>query len=73
MTSHQFRVIVILLAWAIAFISLIILIVNQVTDGTGFGAVIGILGTLTPALIDSLAVEKRRRTPGQHAVEDDKT
>lgn len=73
MNSHQLRVIVILVAWLAATIGLIVLVAQGVSDGTGFGIIAGIVSTLTPALVDSMAVERRRRTPGQHAIEDDKT
>lgn len=73
MKTHHLRVIAILLAWLAAVIGLVVLLVQGVTEGTGFGVITGVVGTLTPALVDSLAVERRRRTPGQHAVEDDRT
>lgn len=54
-----------------ALIGIIVLIALGQADGTGFGVVSGVLGTLVPALVDALAVERRRRTPGARAVEGD--
>ncbi len=73
MPQHQLRVILIFVAWLAAVIGLVVLLALGVAEGTGFGVVTGILGTLTPALVDSLAVEQRRRTPGRHAISDDRT
>lgn len=71
MPSHQLRVLVILVAWLAAVIGVVVLLVQGVSEGTGFGAVLGLLSLLTPALVDSLAVERRRRTPGTKAISDD--
>lgn len=54
-----------------ALIGVIVLVAIGQADGTGFGVVTGVLGTLLPALVDALAVEKRRRTPGSKAISDD--
>jgi hypothetical protein len=71
MSSHFLRVIVIGVMTLAALIGVIVLVGIGQTDGTGFGVVTGALGTLVPALLDSLAVERRRRKPGAKAVGDD--
>lgn len=58
-------------AWAVSVISLVTLIVRGITEGTGFGVIVGLVGTLTPALVDAVRVESRRRTPGKRAIADD--
>lgn len=65
------RVIVISILTLAALIGVIVLIAVGQSDGMGFGVVTGVLGTLVPALIDALAVERRRRTPGTKALKDD--
>lgn len=54
-----------------ALIGVIVLVALGQAEGTGFGVISGVLGTLAPALIDALAVERRRRTPGVKALQDD--
>lgn len=71
MDSHRLRVIAILVAWAIVTIGLIVLVALGQTEGTGFGVVAGIEAALTPALVDALAVERRRRNPTTRAIKDD--
>lgn len=72
MNSHRQRLWVIFAAWAIVAIGLIVLVALGITEGTGFGAIIGIESALTPALLDALAVERRRRDPSKTAIADDK-
>lgn len=71
MSSHLLRVIVIAVLALAALIGVIVLVALGQAEGTGFGVITGILGTLMPALVDALAVERRRRTPGEKAVVDD--
>lgn len=71
MSSHLVRVIIIAVLALAALVGVIVLVALGQDEGTGFGFVSGALTALVPALVDSLAVERRRRTPGQKAVEDD--
>lgn len=71
MSSHLLRVVCIAVLALAALIGVIVLVAQGQADGTGFGVVAGVLATTVPALLDSLAVEKRRRTPGQKAVDGD--
>lgn len=71
MPSHLLRVLIIAVLTLAALIGIIVLVALGQAEGTGFGVVAGVLGTLLPALVDSLAVESRRRTPGKRAVEGD--
>jgi hypothetical protein len=71
MTSHFLRVIVIGVLALAALVGVIVLVAIGQAEGTGFGVVTGVLGTLVPALVDALAVERRRRTPGTKAISDD--
>lgn len=71
MKQHYVRMIVIAVAFVAALVCLTVLIANGVTEGTGFGALLSAVSLLGPAMMDAMAVEKRRRTPGQRAVEDD--
>jgi hypothetical protein len=71
MTSHKIRLTVITILAAIALIGVIVLIALGQTEGTGFGIVTGILGTLMPALLDASVVETRRRDPSVSAISDD--
>jgi hypothetical protein len=72
MPSHHLRVLVIAALALVALVGVIVLVALGEDDGTGFGFVSGVLATLVPALVDALAVEQRRRTPGRKAVEDDR-
>ncbi|MGL4257982.1 MAG: hypothetical protein ACRCSL_16735 [Microbacterium sp.] len=72
MPSHHLRVLVIAVLALAALVGVIVLVALGEDDGVGFGFVSGVLTTLVPALADSLAVERRRRTPGQRAIEDDR-
>lgn len=71
MPSHQLRFIAILVLAAIALIGMIVFAAMGITEGTAFGVVAGILGTLVPALVDAGAVESRRRDPNTAAISDD--
>lgn len=71
MSSHLLRVIVIGVLALAALVGVIVLVALGQAEGTGFGVVTGVLGTLVPALIDASMVEKRRRTPGSKAISDD--
>jgi hypothetical protein len=71
MSSHRLRVIALLVLAAIALIGVIVLIALGIHEGTGFGVLTGVLGTLVPALLDALTVERRRRDPGKVAIADD--
>ena len=42
-----------------SLIGVIVLVALGRADGTGFGVVAGVLGTMVPALIDAAAVAKR--------------
>ena len=71
MSSHLLRVLIIAVFALAALIGVIVLVALGQAEGTGFGVVSGVLGTLVPALVDALAVESRRRTPGKRAIEGD--
>lgn len=71
MSSHLLRVLVIAVLALAALIGVIVLIALGRAEGTAFGAITGVLGTLVPALLDAAAVERRRRTPGAKAISDD--
>jgi hypothetical protein len=71
MSSHLLRVLVIGALFAIALVGVIVLVARGENEGTGFGVVSGVLVTLGPALLDSLAVERRRRNPSTPAIGDD--
>ena len=71
MPSHRLRVIAILVAWAVATIGLIVLLALERTSTVEFGIVAGLVATLTPALVDAVTVERRRRDPAKVAVSDD--
>jgi hypothetical protein len=72
MPSHLLRVVLIAVLALAALVGVIVLVALGEDDGTGFGFVSGVLTTLVPALVDSLAVERRRRTPGQRAIDGDR-
>jgi hypothetical protein len=73
MPSHQLRVIIIAVLALAALVGAIVLVALGQDAGVGFGFISGVFTTLVPALVDSLAVERRRRTPGRKAVDDDLT
>lgn len=71
MKQHYVRLIVIAVAFVASLVCLTVLIANGITEGTGFGALLGATTLLGTAFTDAAAVERRRRTPGRKAVEDD--
>ena len=71
MASHKVRLIVIAVLTLAALVGVIVLVGMGQTDGTGFGVVAGVLGTLLPALLDASRVEARRRNPATPAIADD--
>lgn len=71
MKDHQIRLLVIAALVIVALIGMIVLSAVNVTSGTGFGAVAGVLTVGVPALLDAARVEARRRTPGKRAIAND--
>jgi hypothetical protein len=71
MSSHRLRVFAILSVVLVALIGVIVLVALGVSEGTGFGALLGVLGTATTAFFDALGVERRRRNPAIPALADD--
>lgn len=71
MASHKVRLAVIAVLTLAALVGVIVLVAMGQTEGTGFGVVTGVLGTLVPALLDASRVEVRRRDPGAAAISDD--
>jgi O-antigen/teichoic acid export membrane protein len=61
MVTHRLRVLIIAIGTALALIALVVLVALGEGEGTGFGVVAGVLGTLFPALLDSLGEQKRQR------------
>lgn len=57
--EHKIRVQVIGACWIAALASLVVMSVNGISEGTGFGVVAGVLGTLTPALVDATRVMRK--------------
>jgi hypothetical protein len=60
MLPHKLRVLFIAIAFLVALIATVVLIALGKDEGTGFGAVVGILSTLAPALMDSLQEQRSR-------------
>lgn len=58
MVEHKTRLILITVMLVVAVISAIIMTSLGQTEGTAFGAVIGLLSTLAPAFFDALGVQK---------------
>jgi len=59
MIEHKTRLILITVMLAVAVISAVIMTSLGQTEGTAFGAVIGLLSTLGPAWFDALGVARR--------------
>jgi hypothetical protein len=59
--DHKLRVILIAALFAVALIAVVVLVALGQDEGTGFGAVLGVLGTLGPALLDAQSEQKKRR------------
>lgn len=71
MPRHALRLLLIGLLTLAALLGVIVLIALERSSAPEFVAVSTALGLLVPALIDSAAVERRRRNPQARAVEDD--
>lgn len=71
MASHKIRLTVIAVLTLAALVGVIVLVAQGQAEGTGFGVVAGVLGTLVPALLDASRVEARRRDPNTPAIADD--
>ena len=71
MASHKVRLVLIAILTLAALVGVIVLVAMGQTEGTGFGIVTGVLGTLVPALLDAARVETRRRDPRTPAISDD--
>lgn len=71
MPQHRFRLLLIAFAWLAALAALVAFVLEGITEGTGFGAVVSAVGLLTTAFVDAAAVERRRRAPGKRAIADD--
>ena len=70
--NHQTRFLGIAVLTGILFIGEIILMATGNFESTASVALGGSLAILLPALVDASDVEKRRRTPGEKAIPDDK-
>jgi hypothetical protein len=68
---HALRLQVIGTLFGLSLVCLTFLLSRGVTEGTGLGAIASAVTLLGGAFMDALAVEKRRRTPGQKAISDD--
>jgi len=60
MIPHKTRLFLIAALFALALIAVVVLVALGQDEGTGFGAILGMLGTLAPALLDSKAEQSRR-------------
>jgi hypothetical protein len=61
MVTHKLRVLIIGIGAALALIAVVVLVALGQDEGTGFGVVTGVLGTLIPALVDSLGEQKKQK------------
>lgn len=65
MVQHRTRLIAITVLLVIALVGLIVLTATGTSEGTVFGALLGVVGTLIPALTDAGRVQLREgRAPG---------
>lgn len=71
MSSHQLRLLLIMILLVVFVIGLIVLTALNITEGTGFGVVAGGVPLLLAAFLDAIAVERRRRDPEVSALADD--
>lgn len=71
MPRHALRLLLVGLLTLAALVGVIVLIAIDRSSAPEFVAVSTALGLLVPALIDSAAVERRRRNPNARAIEDD--
>lgn len=70
MKNHFQRLLIVGALAAICLIALVVAATLSASDVV-VTSLATALALLVPAVIDSVSVEKRRRTPGQKAVEDD--
>ena len=71
MLDHRTRVLVITVMLAVSVLGLVIMSSLGVTEGTAFGALIGLASTLAHAFFDALNVQRRGTLRTVHQLEDD--
>lgn len=70
MLEHHTRVILITLMLAVSIIGLVVMSSLGQTEGTVFGALIGLASLLGPAFLDALGVQRRGTLRTTHQLED---
>jgi hypothetical protein len=72
MQRHALRLLIIGILALAALVGVIVLLALGQASAPEFAAVAGALAVLLPAVLDASVVERRRRTPGIKAIDDDR-